>query len=142
MNIVAIGDVILDNYHKDNSKLGYYLGGSILNDLINLSEDKNNNLYLIGSIGKENTTSNLIDLIRSFNIDTSLLKTINKPIKRFHITLHENNNVTSLSCPSCEKPSWHTSPKLSSFSKTDLKELDPGILIIDSVKKRYFKTSK
>lgn len=135
MNIVAIGDVILDNYHKDNSKLGYYLGGSILNDLINLSEDKNNNLYLIGSIGKENTTSNLIDLIRSFNIDTSLLKTINKPIKRFHITLHENNNVTSLSCPSCEKPSWHTSPKLSSFSKTDLKELDPGILIIDSVKK-------
>lgn len=35
MNIVAIGDVILDNYHKDNSKLGYYLGGSILNDLIN-----------------------------------------------------------------------------------------------------------
>ena len=135
MNIIAIGDVILDNYHKDNSKLGYYLGGSILNDLINLSEDKNNNLYLIGSIGKENTTSNLIDLIRSFNIDTSLLKTINKPIKRFHITLHENNNVTSLSCPSCEKPSWHTSPKLSSFSKTDLKELDPGILIIDSVKK-------
>lgn len=135
MNIVAIGDVILDNYHKDNSKLGYYLGGSILNDLINLSEDKNNNLYLIGSIGKENTTSNLIDLIRSFNIDTSLLKTINKPIKRFHITLHENNNVTSLSCPSCEKPSWHTSPKLPSFSKTDLKELDPSILIIDSVKK-------
>ena len=135
MNIVAIGDVILDNYHKDNSKLGYYLGGSILNDLINLSEDKNNNLYLIGSIGKENTTSSFIDLIRSFNIDTSLLKTINKPIKRFHITLHENNNVTSLSCPSCEKPSWHTSPKLSSFSKTDLKELDPGILIIDSVKK-------
>lgn len=135
MNIVAIGDVILDNYHKDNSKLSYYLGGSILNDLINLSEDKNNNLYLIGSIGKENTTSNLIDLIRSFNIDTSLLKTINKPIKRFHITLHENNNVTSLSCPSCEKPSWHTSPKLPSFSKTDLKELDPGILIIDSVKK-------
>jgi len=135
MNIVAIGDVILDNYHKDNSKLGYYLGGSILNDLINLSEDKNNNLYLIGSIGKENTTSNLIDLIRSFNIDTSLLKTINKPIKRFHITLHENNNVTSLSYPSCEKPSWHTSPKLPSFSKTDLKELDPGILIIDSVKK-------
>ena len=135
MNIVAIGDVILDNYHKDNSKLGYYLGGSILNDLINLSEDKNNNLYLIGSIGKENTTSNLIDLIRSFNIDTSLLKTINKPIKRFHITLHENNNVTSLSCPSCEKLSWHTSPKLPSFSKTDLKELDPGILIIDSVKK-------
>ncbi len=135
MNIVAIGDVILDNYHKDNSKLGYYLGGSILNDLINLSEDKNNNLYLIGSIGKENTTSNLIDLIRSFNIDTSLLKTINKPIKRFHITLHENNNVASLSCPSCEKPSWHTSPKLPSFSKTDLKELDPGILIIDSVKK-------
>lgn len=135
MNIVAIGDVILDNYHKDNSKLGYYLGGSILNDLINLSEDKNNNLYLIGSIGKENTTSNLIDLIRSFNIDTSLLKTINKPIKRFHITLHENNNVTSLSCPSCEKPSWHTSPKLPSFSKTGLKELDPGILIIDSVKK-------
>lgn len=135
MNIVAIGDVILDNYHKDNSKLGYYLGGSILNDLINLSEDKNNNLYLIGSIGKENTTSNLIDLIRSFNIDTSLLRTINKPIKRFHITLHENNNVTSLSCPSCEKPSWHTSPKLPSFSKTDLKELDPGILIIDSVKK-------
>ncbi len=135
MNIVAIGDVILDNYHKDNSKLGYYLGGSILNDLINLSKDKNNNLYLIGSIGKENTTSNLIDLIRSFNIDTSLLKTINKPIKRFHITLHENNNVTSLSCPSCEKPSWHTSPKLPSFSKTDLKELDPGILIIDSVKK-------
>lgn len=135
MNIVAIGDVILDNYHKNNSKLGYYLGGSILNDLINLSEDKNNNLYLIGSIGKENTTSNLIDLIRSFNIDTSLLKTINKPIKRFHITLHENNNVTSLSCPSCEKLSWHTSPKLPSFSKTDLKELDPGILIIDSVKK-------
>ena len=135
MNIVAIGDVILDNYHKDNSKLGYYLGGSILNDLINLSEDKNNNLYLIGSIGKENITSNLIDLIRSFNIDTSLLKTINKPIKRFHITLHENNNVTSLSCPSCEKPSWHTSPKLPSFSKADLKELDPGILIIDSVKK-------
>lgn len=139
MNIVAIGDVILDNYHKDNSKLGYYLGGSILNDLINLSEDKNNNLYLIGSIGKENTTSNLIDLIRSFNIDTSLLKTINKPIKRFHITLHENNNVTSLSCPSCEKPSWHTSPKLPSFSKTDLKELDPGILIIDSVKKDTLK---
>ena len=135
MNIVAIGDVILDNYHKDNSKLGYYLGGSILNDLINLSEDKNNNLYLIGSIGKENITNGLIDLIRSFNIDTSLLKTINKPIKRFHITLHENNNVTSLSCPSCEKPSWHTSPKLPSFSKTDLKELDPGILIIDSVKK-------
>lgn len=33
------------------------------------------------------------------------------------------------------KPSWHTSPKLPSFSKTDLKELDPGILIIDSVKK-------
>lgn len=135
MNIVAIGDVILDNYHKDNSKLGYYLGGSILNDLINLSEDKNNNLYLIGSIGKENTTSNLIDLIRSFNIDTSLLKTINKPIKRFHITLHENNNVTSLSCPSCEKPSWHTSPKLPDFSKTEFKNLNPGILIVDSVKK-------
>ena len=135
MNIVAIGDVILDNYHKDNSKLGYYLGGSILNDLINLSEDKNNNLYLIGSIGKEDITDSLINIIHSYNINTTLLKITNKSIKRFHITLHENNNVTSLSCPSCEKPSWHTSPKLPSFSKTDLKELDPGILIIDSVKK-------
>lgn len=140
MNIVAIGDVILDNYHKDNSKLGYYLGGSILNDLINLSEDKNNNLYLIGSIGKENTTSNLIDLIRSFNIDTSLLKTVNKPIKRFHITLHKDeDNKMSLPCPLCEEVSWYASPKLPSFSKTDLKELDPGILIIDSVKKDTLK---
>lgn len=140
MNIVAIGDVILDNYHKDNSKLGYYLGGSILNDLINLSEDKNNNLYLIGSIGKENTTSNLIDLIRSFNIDTSLLKTVNKPIKRFHITLHKDeDNKMSLPCPLCEEASWYASPKLPSFSKTDLKELDPGILIIDSVKKDTLK---
>ena len=118
MNIVAIGDVILDNYHKDNSKLGYYLGGSILNDLINLSEDKNNNLYLIGSIGKENTTSNLIDLIRSFNIDTSLLKTVNKPIKRFHITLHKDeDNKMFLLCPLCEEVSWYASPKLSDFSK-------------------------
>lgn len=139
MNIVAIGDVILDNYHKDNSKLGYYLGGSILNDLINLSEDKNNNLYLIGSIGKEDITDSLINIIHSYNINTTLLKITNKSIKRFHITLHENNNVTSLSCPSCEKPSWHTSPKLPSFSKTDLKELDPGILIIDSVKKDTLK---
>lgn len=139
MNIVAIGDVILDNYHKDNSKLGYYLGGSILNDLINLSENKNNNLYLIGSIGKEDITDSLINIIHSYNINTTLLKITNKSIKRFHITLHENNNVTSLSCPSCEKPSWHTSPKLPSFSKTDLKELDPGILIIDSVKKDTLK---
>lgn len=134
-NIVAIGDVILDNYHKNNSKLGYYLGGSVLNDLINLSEDKNNNLYLVGSIGKEDITDSLINIIHSYNINTTLLKITNKSIKRFHITLHENNNVTSLSCPSCEKPSWHTSPKLPSFPKTDLKELDPGILIIDSVKK-------
>ena len=139
MNIVAIGDVILDNYHRNNSKLGYYLGGSILNDLINLSEDKNNNLYLIGSIGKEDITDSLINIIHSYNINTTLLKITNKSIKRFHITLHENNNVTSLSCPSCEKPSWHTSPKLPSFSKTDLKELDPGILIIDSVKKDTLK---
>lgn len=140
MNIVAIGDVILDNYHKDNSKLGYYLGGSILNDLINLSEDKNNNLYLIGSIGKENTTSNLIDLIRSFNIDTSLLKTINKPIKRFHITLHKDeDNKMSLPCPLCEEVSWYASPKLSDFSKTEFKNLEPGILIIDSVKKDTLK---
>lgn len=140
MNIVAIGDVILDNYHKDNSKLGYYLGGSILNDLINLSEDKNNNLYLIGSIGKENTTSNLIDLIRSFNIDTSLLKTVNKPIKRFHITLHKDeDNKMSLPCPLCEEVSWYASPKLSDFSKTEFKNLEPGILIIDSVKKDTLK---
>lgn len=142
MNIVAIGDVILDNYHKDNSKLGYYLGGSILNDLINLSEDKNNNLYLIGSIGKENTTSNLIDLIRSFNIDTSLLKTINKPIKRFHITitLHKDeDNKMSLPCPLCEEASWYASPKLPDFSKTEFKNLEPGILIIDSVKKDTLK---
>lgn len=140
MNIVAIGDVILDNYHKNNSKLGYYLGGSILNDLINLSEDKNNNLYLIGSIGKENTTSNLIDLIRSFNIDTSLLKTINKPIKRFHITLHKDeDNKMSLPCPLCEEASWYASPKLPDFSKTEFKNLEPGILIIDSVKKDTLK---
>lgn len=142
MNIIAIGDVILDNYHKDNSKLGYYLGGSILNDLINLSEDKNNNLYLIGSIGKENTTSNLIDLIRSFNIDTSLLKTINKPIKRFHITitLHKDeDNKMSLPCPLCEEASWYASPKLPDFSKTEFKNLEPGILIIDSVKKDTLK---
>lgn len=136
MNIVAIGDVILDNYHKDDSKLGYYLGGSILNDLINLSEYKNNNLYLIGSIGKENITSSFIDLIRSFNIDTSLLKTVNKPIKRFHITLHKNeDNRMSLPCPLCEKTSWYTSPKLPDFSKTEFKNLNPGILIVDSVKK-------
>lgn len=140
MKIVAIGDVILDNYHKDNSKLGYYLGGSILNDLINLSEDKNNNLYLIGSIGKENTTSNLIDLIRSFNIDTSLLKTVNKPIKRFHITLHKDeDNKMSLPCPLCEEASWYASPKLPDFSKTEFKNLEPGILIIDSVKKDTLK---
>ena len=140
MNIVAIGDVILDNYHKDNSKLGYYLGGSVLNDLINLSEDKNNNLYLIGSIGKENTTSNLIDLIRSFNIDTSLLKTVNKPIKRFHITLHKDeDNKMSLPCPLCEEASWYASPKLPDFSKTEFKNLEPGILIIDSVKKDTLK---
>ena len=140
MNIVAIGDVILDNYHKDNSKLGYYLGGSVLNDLINLSEDKNNNLYLIGSIGKENTTSNLIDLIRSFNIDTSLLKTVNKPIKRFHITLHKDeDNKMFLPCPLCEEVSWYASPKLPDFSKTEFKNLEPGILIIDSVKKDTLK---
>ena len=132
--------MILDNYHKDNSKLGYYLGGSILNDLINLSEDKNNNLYLIGSIGKENTTSNLIDLIRSFNIDTSLLKTVNKPIKRFHITLHKDeDNKMSLPCPLCEEVSWYASPKLPDFSKTEFKNLEPGILIIDSVKKDTLK---
>ena len=136
MNIVAIGDVILDNYHKDDSKLGYYLGGSILNDLINLSEYKNNNLYLIGSIGKENITSSLIDLIRSFNIDTSSLKTVNKPIKRFHITLHKNeDNKMSLPCPLCEEASWYTSPKLPDFSKTEFKNLESGILIVDSVKK-------
>lgn len=140
MNIVAIGDVILDNYHKDNSKLEYYLGGSVLNDLINLSEDKNNNLYLIGSIGKENTTSNLIDLIRSFNIDASLLKTVNKPIKRFHITLHKDeDNKMSLPCPLCEEVSWYASPKLPDFSKTEFKNLEPGILIIDSVKKDTLK---
>lgn len=140
MNIVAIGDVILDNYHKDNSKLGYYLGGSILNDLINLSEDKNNNLYLIGSIGKENITNGLIDLIRSFNIDTSLLKTVNKPIKRFHITLHKDeDNKMSLPCPLCEEASWYASPKLPDFSKTEFKNLEPGILIIDSVKKDTLK---
>ena len=140
MNIVAIGDVILDNYHKDNSKLGYYLGGSVLNDLINLSEDKNNNLYLIGSIGKENITNGLIDLIRSFNIDTSLLKTINKPIKRFHITLHKDeDNKMSLPCPLCEEASWYASPKLPDFSKTEFKNLEPGILIIDSVKKDTLK---
>lgn len=135
-NIVAIGDVILDNYHKDNSKLEYYLGGSILNDLINLSENKDNDLYLIGSIGKEDITSNLINIIHSFSINTSLLKTINKSIKRFHITLYDHkNSETSLSCPLCEKASWYVSPKLPSFSKTELKNLDPGILIIDSVKK-------
>lgn len=136
MNIVAIGDVILDNYHKDNSKLGYYLGGSILNDLINLSEDKNNNLYLIGSIGKEDITDSLINIIHSYNINTTLLKITNKSIKRFHITLHKDeDNKMSLPCPLCEEVSWYASPKLPDFSKTEFKNLEPGILIIDSVKK-------
>lgn len=45
----------------------------------------------------------------------------------------------SLPCPLCEEVSWYASPKLPDFSKTEFKNLEPGILIIDSVKKDTLK---
>ena len=142
-NYIAIGDFVLDVYHSVSAELlGYYPGGSAWNDLMNLSSiDEHNHCYCIASFGNDTAGEFIIQNLKNYNINLDYTFRINKPTKRFHIIVDGKNTKIQKKCPSCGEEMWYSSSKIPQETPFFFTTLEPGIIIIDSLKANVIKAS-
>lgn len=143
-NIIGIGDLVLDVYHNHIvGDYGYYVGGSVWNDLINLSQlDSETRCYCVATCGKDWAGDFLVCELNKVGIDTENVLRVNKQTKRFNIVVDRDNSISQLECPICKQIVWYSDAKLPSIPPNSLTELDPGIIIIDSLKKNTIEIAK
>lgn len=139
----ALGDLVLDIYHLPcGSMVGYYAGGSVWNDLMNLSSiGKDNMCYCVATCGNDSAADFVIDKLNEYGIDTTHVKRVNRQTKRFHIIVESENTRSQLQCPNCKETIWYYDSYLPETIGTNLCS-DRGIVLIDSLKKNVLNVAK
>ena len=136
-NYVAIGDLVLDVYHDaSNQVLGYYAGGSVWNDLLNISSLGNNaNCFCIATCGNDWAGKFVLDILHENGIDISNVKSLHRQTKRFNIIISGNQTKSQLECPCCGEKIWYSDTKLPANIPANLSALKPGVVIVDTLKR-------
>lgn len=136
-NYVALGDLVLDIYHNTaQEEFGYYVGGSVWNDLINISSlEPNARCFCVATCGNDFAGDFVIQELNEFGIDTTHVARVNKQTKRFNIIVNGKQTKSQLECPHCRQAIWYSNSKLSKNMPDAFKMVSKGIVIIDSLKK-------
>lgn len=143
-NYVALGDFVLDIYYDaTESLLGYYPGGSIWNDLLNISRlDSNAKCFCIATCGKDAAGDFIIQTLNDAGIDTSNVLQINKQTKRFNIIVNGEFTKSQLECPNCKEKIWYSTAVFPQDIPAVFHSHQEGIAIIDSLKKPVLELAK
>lgn len=142
---VGIGDLILDIYYdKDTTLLGYYPGGSMLNDLINLKHMKNDvDCGCIITAGCDWASEYILGKLREFGVDVKAVKRAAKPTKRINVLIDMDGSKSQLKCPKCGNKIWYSDARLPQINHEGylLKNNELGIVIIDNIKRNTLDTA-
>ena len=143
-NYIAIGDVILDIYYDSKlNLLGYYSGGSIWNDLINIKGHSiEHNCYGIGVCGSDWGGELVMEILAQHGINLSNIRKIPKQTNRFNIIVDKEKTKSQKQCPICKKSIWHSTTKISTSIPEQLLDISPGVIIIDSLRKNVLELSQ
>lgn len=135
-NYVAIGDLVLDVYHdSENNILGYYSGGSIWNDLVNIKGFKKKaNCYAIGTCGDDWAGDLVMTFLSQHGIELSNIYRVSKQTNRFNIIVQGENTKCQKSCPVCKQSSWYSGSKYPTVVPDIFKKIEPGIVIVDCLR--------
>ena len=141
---VALGDFVLDIYHdKAMNLLGYYAGGSVWNDLLNISSlDPYVKCYSVATCGNDWAGDFILQIMNHAGIDTENVFRINKQTKRCNIVIDAENTKSQLECPHCHKSFWYSNTKLPKEMPYIFNTISEGIVIIDSLKKSVLDLAK
>lgn len=104
MRVVGIGDQVIDLYYQNNALIGGNGGKTVNNIIFNLAHF-NIKTSLIGTCGNDFLGHICLTSLIKQKVDITNIFVINKPTKRFHISIDEN--ITSKECPICHKKSWY-----------------------------------
>lgn len=135
-NYIAIGDMVMDVYLDSNLKpLGYYSGGSIWNDLINIkSRSKEANCYGIGTCGNDLAGNLVMDVLSQHGVDLRNVWRISKQTNRFNIIVNYEKTKCQKMCPICKQSIWYSETRYPTSIPEQLKEIEPGIVIVDCLR--------
>ncbi len=143
-NYVALGDLILDIYHDSTNKLlGYCVGGSAWNDLLNLTNlDNEARCFSIATCGRDLAGDFVIRMLKEKGINTDNVIRVNKKTKRFNIIVDAERTKSQLECPVCKATIWYSNSKLPKEIPSLFSSFSEGIVIIDSLKKSILELAK
>ena len=132
---MAIGELMVDVYHDKGYKpIGFYIGGSIWNDLNNLSMlDERSHRYCVALCGTDNAGIFCVQTLRSNGIDVSNVRKVNMRTKRIHIVVDAQNTRSQLMCPLCQETCWDSVSFPPIVPPTFLVDIHEGIVIIDTL---------
>lgn len=143
-NYVAIGDLVLDVY-LDNKlmPLGYHSGGSVWNDLINIKEQNQTaQCFGIGTCGGDWIGDHLLDIFAHRNIDMSNIKRTKHQTNRFSVVVNHDKTKSHKTCPACSQKIWYSETSYPRTIPEIFLEIDPGVVIIDCLKKSVLDLAK
>lgn len=143
-NYVALGDFVLDVYHDStDGLLGYYPGGSIWNDLLNISQiDPSAKCFCVGTCGNDWAGDFIVQIFNELGIDTTNVLKINKQTKRFNIIVNGKSTKSQLECPCCKEKIWYSTTQFPHDISPIFNLCQGGIAIIDCLKKRVIELAK
>lgn len=143
-NYIAIGDVIMDVYLDASwNPLGYYAGGSVWNDLINIkNHSRDACCYGIGTCGSDPAGDWVLDIFSRHGIDMSSIRRTRHPVKRFSIIVDGEKTKSQKTCPVCGQSVWQSGTAFPAAIPAQFEELEPGVVLIDSLKKNTLELAK
>lgn len=141
---IALGDLVLDIYYdSDNNLLGYYPGGSVWNDIINISRLQNDSLcYAIATAGNDIAGDFVIRTLNKYGIDTSHVIQSKKQTKRFNIKINGAKTQSQLRCPKCDCKIWYSDSRLPTDTPPSVSSDAPGVIIVDCLRENVLASAK
>ncbi len=139
MNILGVGEMVLDIICVNGKIYNYIGGGSVFNVLANLSHT-DHKLIAYGSVGSDKGATHALNSLDELGVDTRLLN-IRKASGRkvYQNTIIENNahikNDGKVTCPNCKIDLWNSSLKLKNNISDDLQDKKIDIAVFDSIRK-------
>ena len=143
-NYLAIGNLVLDIYLDENHiPLGYYSGGSIWNNLINIKNLKHTaHCFGIGTCGQDWAGDFLLDIFSQHDIDMSSIKRTKHQTNRFNIIVNGEKTKSQKTCSKCGQTLWYSGTTSLKCVPQKFSEIDPGVVIVDCLKQDVLAIAK
>lgn len=134
-NYLAIGELMVDIYHdRSLSHTGYYIGGSVWNDLSNLAIlPEDSHLYCVGVCGADEAGDFCIQTLESIGIDIIDMNRRKMQTKRIHIIVDAHNTRSQIECPYCHTVFWDSVQYPRFTPSPILSGIEGGIAILDTL---------